>query len=79
MKISENEIYTPSEIQKILKISQSTVMRMLKMGLIRGSKVGKQYRVLGKELLRLVSPKLEDQVGQLYNKGRDWVHEDAGS
>jgi hypothetical protein len=38
--------------------------------------VGKQYRVLGKEILRLVSPELEDHVGKIYNKGRRWLHEE---
>ncbi|MDD5217746.1 MAG: helix-turn-helix domain-containing protein [Candidatus Omnitrophica bacterium] len=75
MEINENEVYTSSEMQKILKISQSTATRMLKTGLIRSAKVGKQYRIMGKELLRLVSPKLEDKVGILYNKGRRWIHE----
>ena len=74
MEINENEIYTTAEIQEILKISQSTAMRMLKAGLIRSAKVGKQYRIMGKELLRVVSPKLEDKVGKLYNKGRKWIH-----
>jgi excisionase family DNA binding protein len=75
MEIRENEIYTTEEVQKILKISQSTAMRMLKKGLIRSAKIGKQYRVTGKELLRLISPELEDKVGKIYNKGRQWVHD----
>ncbi|MBI3307203.1 MAG: helix-turn-helix domain-containing protein [Candidatus Omnitrophica bacterium] len=75
MEINENEVYTTAEMQEILKISQSTAMRMLKTGLIRAAKVGKQYRIMGKELLRLVSPQLEDKVGKIYNKGRKWVHE----
>lgn len=78
MQIRENEVYTTHEMQQILKISQSTAMRMLKSGLIRGAKVGKQYRIMGKELLRLVSPKFEDKVGKIYNKGRRWVHEGIG-
>ena len=77
MEIKENEVYTKLEVQKILKISQSTAMRMLKSGLIRGAKVGKQYRIMGKELLRIVSPSLEDKVGQIYNKGRRWVHDET--
>lgn len=76
MEINENEVYTASEMREILKISQSTAMRMLKSGLIRAAKVGKQYRIMGKELLRIVSPKLEDKVGKLYNQGRRWIHEE---
>ena len=76
MQINENEVYTHEETQKILKISSSTVTRMIKKGLIRAAKVGKQYRITGKELLRVVSPQLEDKVGKAYNKARNWAHKD---
>jgi len=75
MEIKENEVYTTQEVQELLKVSPSTTMRLIKKGIIRSAKVGKQYRILGKELLRLVSPKLEDKVGKAYNKARNWVHE----
>lgn len=75
MEIKENEIYTVQETQEILKVSQSTMMRLIKKNIIRAARVGKQYRIMGKELLRLVSPKLEDKVGKIYNKGRRWLHE----
>ncbi len=76
MEINEKEVYTTEEAQQYLKVSQSTVMRMIKNGLIQCAKVGSQYRILGKELLRIVSPQLEDKVGKLYNKGRRWVHDE---
>ena len=79
MNINENEVYTLGETQKILKVSESTVLRLIRKGLIRTAKVGKQYRILGKELLRLVSPGLEDKVGKAYNRARDWVHTDDKS
>ena len=75
MEIKEMEVYTPQEAETLLKVSSSTVTRLIKKGLIRTAKVGKQYRILGKELLRLVSPKLEDTVGKAYSKARQWVHE----
>lgn len=75
MEIRENEVYTPREAQKLLKVSPSTTMRLIKKGIIRTAKVGKQYRIMGKELLRLVSPEFEDKVGKVYNKGRNWLHE----
>ena len=77
MEIKENEVYTHEETQAILKVSSSTVTRMIKKGLIRAAKVGKQYRILGKELLRVVSPKLEDQLGKAYNKARNWAHQNS--
>lgn len=75
MKIEENTVYTLQETRDILKVSNSTMLRLVKKGLIRTAKVGKQYRILGKEILRVVSPKLEDNIGKAYNKARNWVHE----
>lgn len=74
MEIKPNEVYTTEEAQRILKVSPSTTMRLIKKGIIRTAKVGKQYRILGKELLRLLSPNLEDKVGKAYNTGRHWLH-----
>lgn len=75
MEIKPNEVYTTQEAQELLKISPSTTMRLIKKGAIRCAKVGKQYRILGKEILRILSPKLEDKVGKVYNKARHWVRE----
>ena len=61
-EIKENEIFTIRDVQKILKISHSTVMRLLKDERIHAVKVGKQYRIMGKEILRLVSPEAEKTV-----------------
>ncbi len=58
-EINIHEVYTTTEAQQLLKISDSTMKRLLKNGLIRANKVGGQYRILGKELLRIVSPELE--------------------
>ncbi len=74
MEIKENEVYTHEETQALLKVSSSTVTRMIKKGLIRTARVGKQYRIMGKELLRILSPNIEDKVGKTYNKARNWVH-----
>lgn len=79
MEIKENEVYTHEETQALLKVSSSTVTRMIKKGLIRAAKVGKQYRIMGKELLRVLSPKLEDSVGKAYNKARNWAHKGIDS
>ncbi len=75
MEIQENAVYTTKEAEELLKVSTSTLMRLIKKGLINAAKVGKQYRILGKELLRVVSPKLEDKVGKAYNKARNWIHD----
>lgn len=65
-EILPNAVYTTDEAEKLLKISNSTMKRMLKNGLIKANKVGKQYRILGLELLRLVSPKVEQKAIEKY-------------
>jgi len=65
-EIKENAVYTTYETQKLLKVSNSTIKRMLKNGLIKANKVGGQYRILGKEILRLVSPEVEQKAVRSY-------------
>jgi excisionase family DNA binding protein len=66
IEIKENAVYTSKEVEGILKISNSTMKRLLKNGLIRANKVGGQYRILGKEVLRMVSPSLEKKAVKSY-------------
>ena len=54
------EVYSLEEACRFLKVSPSTMNRMIKKNLIRTAKVGKQYRILGKELMRIVSPELAE-------------------
>jgi len=77
MKLKQDEIYTLEETQAILKVSRSTLLRLIKGGLIKSAKVGRQYRILGQEILHLVSPGLEEKVGKLYKKSRHWVYSDV--
>lgn len=65
-EIKPNEVYTTVEIRTLLKVSESTIKRLLKRGAIRANKVGGQYRVLGKELLKMLSPDLEKEVTKSY-------------
>ena len=67
-EIRPEAVYTTAETQKLLKISESTVKRLLKNGLIRANKVGGQYRILGKELLRTLSPTLEREAISSYQQ-----------
>jgi len=67
-EIKPNALYTTSETQKLLKISSSTIKRLLKKGLIRANKVGGQYRILGREILHLVSPSIEQEAIKSYLK-----------
>jgi excisionase family DNA binding protein len=65
-EIKPNAVYTTNETQIILKVSNSTIKRMLKTGLIKANKVGGQYRILGKEILRVVSPEVEKKAIKSY-------------
>jgi len=65
-EIKHHAAYTTSEAQALLKISNSTIKRMLKQRLIQANKVGGQYRILGKELLRLLSPEVEKKAIKSY-------------
>lgn len=67
-EIKPNEVYTTSETEVLLKVSTSTLKRLLKKQLIRANKIGGQYRILGKELLRLVSPEVEEKATKSYLK-----------
>jgi len=67
-EIKPNEVYTTKETQELLKISNSTIKRMLKHGLLRANKIGKQYRILGHEILRALSPDVEKKAVSAYQK-----------
>ena len=67
-EIEPNSVYTTEETKSFLKISDSTIKRLLKRGILRANKVGGQYRILGKEILRLVSPKVERKAVGAYQK-----------
>jgi excisionase family DNA binding protein len=69
-EIKPNAVYTTGETQELLKVSNSTIKRLLKRGLIRANKVGGQYRILGKEILRLISPELERKSINVYLKAK---------
>ena len=66
--IKPNQIYTPKEARDFLKVSDSTMKRMIKNNIIRAYKVSGQYRIWGKEILLLVSPGLEKEAQGLFQK-----------
>jgi len=70
-EIESNKIYTPKEARDFLKVSESTMKRMLKGGIIKAYKVSGQYRIWGSEILILVSPKLESKVYKVYKNIRE--------
>ena len=67
-EVNPNQVYTTEEARNFLKISESTIKRHLKKGILRANKVGGRYRILGRELLRLVSPEVETKAVNLYQR-----------
>jgi len=72
-EIKEHGVYTTEEARVLLKVSDSTIKRLLKKGVLRANKVGGQYRILGKELLRVISPELEKKSVDRYLKAKQKV------
>lgn len=67
-KINPNEVYTTEEARSFLKISESTIKRLLKKGIIKANKVGGRYRIFGKEILRVVSPTIQQKAISTYQR-----------
>ena len=70
-EIKPNKIYTTEETRDFLKISKSTIKRWLKKGILRANKIGGRYKILGSEILRLISPEVESKTRKFYRKLRD--------
>lgn len=67
-EIKPNEVYTTAETEKLLKVSNSTLKRLIKNGLLRANKIGGQYRIMGHELLSMLSPKIDEKATNVYQK-----------
>ena len=70
-EIKPNQIYTTEEAQEYLKVSNSTIKRLLKKGIINANKVGGRYKILGSEMIRLVSPRAETKARKFYYRLKD--------
>ena len=66
-EIKPKEVYTTKEVQDFLKISPSTMKRMIKNGIITAYKVGGVYRIWGDEILKHLSPKTGERVYNIYH------------
>lgn len=74
-EVKPARIYTREEAEALLQISQSTMSRLIKKGVIRAAKIGGQYRILGAEILRLFLPQGGYQfVRDAYRMSREKVH-----
>ena len=53
VQLNERSIYTTAEAAKILKLSPVTVERQIRRGELKAIRLGKEYRLLGRDLLAL--------------------------
>ena len=74
-EIKPKQIYTTEETRDYLRISKSTIKRWLKSGLIRANKIGGRYKILGAEILRLISPTLEKDTREFYRNLKEKTKE----
>ncbi|MBU2540208.1 helix-turn-helix domain-containing protein [Patescibacteria group bacterium] len=74
-EIKPEKIYTPKEARDFLKVSESTMKRMIRNGIIKAYKVSGQYRIWGDEILNLISPTFETRVLNVYKKVRNKTKE----
>lgn len=51
MGIQENRLYTVQEVAGIMRVSPATVYRMIEYYEIKTTKVGKQHRIWGKDII----------------------------
>ncbi len=75
MEIKPDELYTTEEAQSFLRISNSTIKRLIKNGLIKANKIGGRYRILGKDLLHAISPEVESRTANFYIKIKKKIKE----
>jgi len=54
IEILENAVYTASEVRQILGISGERIRDFLKSGQLKSVRIGKAYKILGKDILRLL-------------------------
>ena len=73
--INPKEIYTTKETQEFLKVSPSTIKRLIKGGIIKAYKIGGVYRIWGDEILKLLSPKTGEKVYNIYHRIKEKTRE----
>jgi len=77
-EIKPSKIYTPKETRDFLKISESTMKRMIKNGIISAYKVSGQHRIWGREILRLISSESVKPVEKTYLEIKEKVRRTIG-
>jgi len=74
-EIKPEKVYTPKEARDFLKVSESTMKRMIKNGIIKAYKVSGQHRIWGAEILKLLSPEVGTGIYRVYKNIREKTKE----
>ena len=65
--IDESQVYRPSEVAQVLRVSAVTVSRAIREGKLRAFRVGGQWRILGADLMSY----LNNETKSAMNKRSD--------
>lgn len=60
-EILENAVYTANEVRQILGVSGTRIREFLTSGKLKAVKIGKSYKILGKDILQLLK---DLQIGE---------------
>lgn len=73
----QERILTPSQVAQILQIHQFTVLKYIKQGKIKASKIGRVYRIRESDLEKFLdqsqsnSPKIQEEGDQNVSKSKN--------
>lgn len=61
-KIDENTIYKTSEVAKILRVGDWTVLKLFHDGVLKGMRAGRSYKFLGKHIISMINHEFKKEV-----------------
>lgn len=76
LEISPNRYYTPEEAATLLHVSRESVRRLLKSGTTQGVRIGRSWRILGRDLLGLRNTNSSEAVFErIWDNEEDAVYD----
>jgi excisionase family DNA binding protein len=64
MLIDSDQVYSPSEVAKLLRVSPATISRVIRDGKLKAFRVGGQWRILGAELQAYIESQTQSALGR---------------
>ena len=62
-RIEPNAVYTLAEAAALFRISEATVRRLVRLGVLKSAKLGRTHRFLGSHLLCALYPEFHSEPG----------------